>query len=233
MSKTFPDPFAIKHLGKLHPARLVFTAKARLDDWLSKRHFETYQIPIRLSPLSQSAARISYNQAETAVTLDQMNALLVAICATNGSDAPIVEVGAFRGVSTEILAKATTRRVYAIDPYAGYGGAESDYDIFSKRTIGLPNISHLRSTSGEAAESPDLTSISFAFVDAVHDYVNARFDGTTWLRKLVPGGMIAFHDTDSRVFPGVMRAVWEILNDRANTLTLFIHVPGLVILQRQ
>ena len=130
------------------------------------------------------------------------------------------------------MASTTARRVYAVDPYAGYGGADSDLGAFENRTRDLPNVFHVRSTSGEASRHPELITVSFAFVDAVHDYVNARFDGTTWLRKLAPGGMIAFHDTDSRVFPGVMRAVWEILNDRANPLTLFIHVPGLVILQR-
>jgi hypothetical protein len=34
------------------------------------------------------------------------------------------------------------------------------------------------------------------FINAVHDYVNTSFDIEAWLPKLVPGGILALHDTD-------------------------------------
>lgn len=231
MSITTKDPFAFKTRSKLDPVRLLFTAQARIEEWVSRRRFASYQIPLK-SAKSVANPVPEYNQAETAVTPEQMEALLAAIHETNQLSAPIVEVGAFRGISTALMAGATSRQVHAVDPYAGYGGADGDYRAFQDRTGNFANVIHLRETSGEASFRPGLAAISFAFIDAVHDYVNARFDGLTWSMKLTEGGMIAFHDTDAECFPGVMRAVCELLKESNGTLSLHAHVTGLVVLKR-
>ncbi len=230
MSITTKDPFAFKTRSKLDPVRLLFTAQARIEEWVSRRRFVSYQIPLKSASVVNTVPE--YNQADTAVTPDQLEALLAAIHETNQLSAPIVEVGAFRGISTALMARATSREIYAVDPYAGYGGADGDYRAFQERTCELQNVIHLRETSGKASFRPVFATISFAFIDAVHDYVNARFDGLTWSRKLTEGGMIAFHDTDAECFPGVMRAVCELLQESNGTLTLHAHVTGLVVLKR-
>lgn len=42
----------------------------------------------------------------------------------------------------------------------------------------------------------------------------------------------AFHDTDSPGFPGVQRAVWELLHQSPAEYALHAHVDGLAVLQR-
>jgi hypothetical protein len=120
----------------------------------------------------------------------------------------------------------------AIDPYIGYGGAEADRDLFKARVSGFRNMNHLQMTSGEAARSGRVVEASLVFIDAVHDYANALFDGWTWGGKLVSGGLLAFHDTDSLSFAGVQKAVWDLLHLPGGTFSLFLHVNGLVVLKR-
>jgi hypothetical protein len=63
------------------------------------------------------------------------------------------------------------------------------------------------------------------FINAVHDYVNTSFDIEAWLPKLVPGGILALHDTDQAMFAGTRRAAYEPLN----RLELIAHPPNLAI----
>ena len=94
----------------------------------------------------------------------------------------------------------------------------------------MPNVIHLRRTSGEAARELVNDSVSFVFIDAVHDYVNTRFDAIAWHSLLGPGGLIAFHDTDNLQFAGTRRAVFELMRERS--LSLEEHVGNLVILRK-
>lgn len=231
MNNKLIDPFAIKRRSKMHPVRLLYTAAARYEEWNSRRRFLTYKIPLK--PLESNVTfNVDYNRFDTAVTPEQMKTLLAAVRETSELPDPIVEIGSFRGVSTQAIAGSTAKCVFAVDPFTGYGGAESDYLLFHERTRDLSNVAHLRETSGSAATNSALSSVSFAFIDAVHDYVNAKFDGMTWSRKLVKGGLIAFHDTDTEDFPGVTRAVYELLEESNGSLSLHLHVPGLVVLKR-
>lgn len=231
MKSPFRDPFEIKRLSKVHPGRIAYTAFARYAEWNSKRCFSSYAIPMK-PPLAASDCFPDYEQGDTAVTPGQMAALLAGVSETDALEQPIVEIGSYRGVTTRLMADRTQRMVFAVDPYFGYGGADGDLLEFRKRTQVCRNVVHLRETSGVASRNALLATISFVFVDAVHDYVNVRFDGATWSRKLAPGGMIAFHDTDAEGFPGVMRAVSEILKEADGGLSLHFHVPGVVILKR-
>ena len=110
----------------------------------------------------------------------------------------IVEIGSYRGETTRCMAQATSRHVFAIDPYIGYGGANEDYRRFKSRTDDLPAVTHLKATSGFAARAWKGVPISLLFIDAVHDYVNVRHDFSVWANLVVGGGIVAFHDTDNR-----------------------------------
>lgn len=71
------------------------------------------------------------------------------------------------------------------------------------------------------------------FVDAVHDYVNAWFDGVTRGGEFGSGGLIAFHDTDNRRFAGVQRGcLANRRRRRSSPIRLFCHTPGVVVLER-
>lgn len=225
------DPFSFKRLSKLDPRRLWFTAKARLGEKQALRNFSSFQIPLQL-PEGELPHVPCYEMADTAVTSPQMQILLVSIQQTEHLAASLVEIGAYRGVTTSLLAASTSRDYVAVDPYIGYGGAAGDFQIMQKRITGLTHVRHLRMTSGQAADGGHVSQASFVFVDAVHDYVNALFDGSVWGRKLLRGGLLAFHDTDCPGFAGVQRAVWELLQQPKPEYTLFAHVDGLIVLKK-
>lgn len=225
------DPFSFKRHSKLNPGRLWFTIKARLAEKLALRNFEKYHIPLRSQAVEMPDVP-AYVTEDTAVTPPQMQVLVQAVKETEHLDASRVEIGVYRGVTAAILAAQTKRDYAAVDPYIGYGGAESDFEKMRQRTGFLPHLRHLRMTSGGAASASHVERASLVFIDAVHDYVNASFDGHVWGRKLVRGGLLAFHDTDSPGFPGVQRAVWELLHQSPAEYALHAHVDGLVVLQR-
>jgi Methyltransferase domain len=225
------DPFHYKQFKKTNPKRLWFTLKARWLEYSSKRRFVKCAIPWR-TPDSAQLPVPDYPGADTAVTTTQMQAILQALHATEHLQGNVVEVGVYRGVTTAILATNTQRSYIAVDPYTGYGGSEKDLEQMKQRVGSLPNVTHLRMTSGSAVHQLGGAGVSFVFIDAVHDYVNAYFDGFVWGTRLSPGGMVAFHDTDSMSFAGVQCAVWDLLSDTSLGFELYSHVEGTVILRK-
>jgi predicted O-methyltransferase YrrM len=226
------DPFSYKSLSKAHPSRVLYVLRSRFEELVSRHRFNKYGLP--LINEHSTASVPTYESSDTAVEPNQMALLTYCLDVTEGMKAPIVEIGAYRGVTASYLASRTQRKYYAVDPYIGYGGAVDDMNMMQRRTCDLGNFFHLRMTSGQAAAANTLPTISFAFIDAVHDYVNVLFDGITWSKKLEPMGLIAFHDTDSTHFPGVQRAVFKLIDSKESPrLSLFAHTHGTVVLQRQ
>jgi predicted O-methyltransferase YrrM len=218
------DPFFIKKYPKWYPQRLIFTLQARLIEREAQSNFEKYALPELIIPDLPTSPNLDY--ANTAVTPIQMQHLLCALAATEHlKDTVIVELGAYRGITTQSLASATSRQVVAIDPYIGYGGSEEDYQIFKSNTENTQNIIHERKSSGEAARDWNYGPISFVFIDALHDYVNTAFDIQTWSPRIVKGGILACHDTDEESFPGTRKAVFEF----ANLAERFAHPENLTI----
>lgn len=221
------DPFSLKAHSRLHPRRLVFTLMSRLHDQWARLRFDRYALPCRAWAEARSHPEAA---TDTAVTPEQMAELLLALQHTETLGGLVVEVGSYRGVTTCALSKATGRTVVAVDPFIGWGGSDEDFRHFRQRTQELPGFRHLRATSGEAAQT--ITEpVSLVFIDAVHDYSNVFFDGWVWGERLMPGGLIAFHDTDQVEFAGARRAVWELA--RRPGFALHAHVDGLAILGKQ
>ena len=219
------DPFAIKSYSKRHPVRIAYTVLARAMDVMCRTLFPILRIP--KTPASMLPYP-PYEATDTAVTPPQMSALIQALITLPDSVAGVVvEIGSFRGVTTREFGQHTSRMVYAVDPFQGYGGARSDFEQFNANVAGLKNVNHLAKTSGEAAKS--LTrKVAFVFVDAVHDYVNTTFDANVWSHRLVRGGLLAMHDVDDRRFPGTHFAAWRM----TRKLDLVCHISGLVILRK-
>lgn len=218
------DPFFIKKYPKWYPQRLLFTLQARLVEKEATFNFERYGLPEKIVTNLPNAPEVDYQN--TAVTPVQMQHLLSAVEATEHlQDTVIVEVGCFRGITTQALAKATSRKVIAVDPYIGYGGFEEDYLCFKKNTQALLNVVHDRKSSGEAVKTWQYPKVSLIFIDAVHDYVNTAFDIEAWSSLLVEGGMLACHDTDQKCFAGTRKAVFE----ASSQFSLFAHPYNLTI----
>ena len=223
------DPFAIKRLPKWHPRRLAFKSQTMRIEWESRRRYNRYALPEKvLADLPVLPDAIAWRN--TSVTPLQMQHLLHAWRSPSRlAGTVVVEVGSCRGETTRCLAQASSRTVVAVDPYSGYGGAEAELDQFHRRIAGLDNVVLERTTSGAAARHWPHGPASFLFIDAVHDYVNTSFDIVTWSPLLVPGGILALHDTDQEFFAGTRRAAFEAhggdrfeLLAHPSNLTLFV-----------
>jgi predicted O-methyltransferase YrrM len=216
------DPFTLKSLRYRHPKRALYTLWFRYQDWQARRRYARYALPLKPPP---EGAAPPAPAGDTAVTPEQYGCLWAALRTTEHlTDTWVVEVGAYRGMTTRYLAKHTARPVVAIDPFIGYGGNLEDLAMFRAATAGLPNVTHRRATSGQSrAEWTDGRSVSLIFIDAVHDYANTRFDIASWLPVVAPGGIIALHDVDQRCFAGTRRAAAELLSG----YPLFAHVDNL------
>lgn len=230
MTQAFPiDPFEIKSLPKLHPYRFGWTIRSRLLDFYGR----LIQTPIsskvkNFTPQHLFTERGS-SLPDTAVTSNQAKLLDLAISYTEIFSEPIVEIGCYRGVTTRQLGLATQRSVYAVDPYIGYGGWESDLAIFKERVQYQPNIYHFPLTSGAAFRQLQNQSCSLVFVDAVHDFANTWFDFFAWSSIIKSGGLIAMHDVDD--FPGTNLVCRRILTYK-NKYSLWGYCPNLAIVQK-
>ena len=72
----------------------------------------------------------------------------------------------------------------------------------------------LRMTTTEAARLFEDEHFDFVFIDADHSYKAVKQDITHWEPKVRPGGWLGGHDYHERKFPGVVKAVNELLGAR-------------------
>lgn len=223
------DPFAIKAYSKLSGVRIIWTMESRVLQIFAKlSHSSTLSIIRRARPAHVVFERGALIE-DTAVTSCQAEVLLNGLASVSPMAGDAVEVGCYRGVTTASLAAMTSKIVYAIDPFIGYGGSERDYEIFLHRTKAAKNIYHVRKPSGAAAKQFENNSMSFVFIDAIHDVSNSWFDFVTWSRKVVAGGLIALHDVDD--YPGVAMTCRRILSGGL-PFEIWGYCPNLIILRK-
>ena len=144
------DPFAFKGFPKWSPRRVLWTAQSRGLELLAGRRHCTLDKVLKHDRLAHSGTERGDALPDTAVTSGQLALLVAAVRETEGVSGNIAEIGSYRGVSTLRMAQATAKRIFAIDPFIGYGGADEDHAIFAQRISEVGNITHLRVTSGEA-----------------------------------------------------------------------------------
>ena len=136
----------------------------------------------------------------------------------------IAEIGSFQGRSTRALADNTPGVVYAVDTWNGSDeewhrallkGKPPNWllEEFLRNMKGLSNVTICRQTSLEAARrfSDSKTAFDLVFIDASHDYASVSADIKAWEPLLQPGGIFCGHDFNYRAFPGVARAVNELV----------------------
>lgn len=146
-------------------------------------------------------------------------------------DGIVVEVGSWRGRSTTVLAAAlpTRGKLYAIDTWAGTPDDPTQHDrlyaeaadVFAdfcsnlRPQIRAGRVVPLRMDSLKgAAELVGRHGVGFAdlvFIDADHRYEAIRADLLAYLPLVKPGGIISGHDFSPATWPGVVRAVTELL----------------------
>jgi SAM-dependent methyltransferase len=170
-------------------------------------------------------------------------------------DGDALEIGALLGGGTNKLCRwfelhAAGKRVIsvdvfdpAVDPtetlegwpmrdlYAHAIGDRNQRAIFDDVTRGCAN---LEVVTGDSTKVPiPAERLAFAFVDGSHaaDDVRADFD-TVWDR-LVPGGIVAFHDYGANI-PGVTHTLHERIGRHASEVArVWTRQPTLLFVQRE
>jgi predicted O-methyltransferase YrrM len=117
----------------------------------------------------------------------------------------LAEIGVFQGVTTCRLRRvmAPDGILLAVDPFPP-GRLRFSYDRRIARRevsqIGNGQVHWLRQTGVESARAPILKSlggVDFVFIDANHSYEGLRGDWEGWSPWVVPGGILALHDSCS------------------------------------
>lgn len=146
------------------------------------------------------------------------------------SGSKFVEIGSWKGMSSAFMAVEIANSgknidFYCVDTWEGsvehelYGIDTSTlYDTFLDNMSPLQKYyKAIRARSLQAVKQFEDKSLDFIFIDASHEYEDVRDDIIAWLPKLKDGGVIAGHDYLNPDFPGVERAVKEILGNNIAT----------------
>ncbi len=120
----------------------------------------------------------------------------------------VVEVGSYRGVSTETLLLFAVE-VTAVDPWQGL---DAVYQQFLARVRPYPHVTIVRMRSVEAAAQQADRSLDLVYIDGAHDEASVRADLLAWQPKVRAGGWLAGHDYSPLIEGGaVMRVVDEVV----------------------
>jgi len=158
-------------------------------------------------------------------------------CALQCSQGVIVEIGSAQGLSTISMAMASKTgkrvKVYAVDPHNG-GGATPDPGWWDMNDPGTPDpkyyinqgvsftrfwanvqkfgvddiIKPIINYSEIAIKEYPGEPIELLFIDGDHRFNYVRLDLELWSPFMLPGSIVAMHDS---TYPGVRKAINEIL----------------------
>ena len=109
-----------------------------------------------------------------------------------------VELGVYKGGSLSVWcgARESDDLVYAVDTWAApkWSAAESAY--YAQITQHGLEVTTLKVNSWDAADLiPD--DIAFLFIDSTHNHTGFPLDFDAWMPKIMPGGVVVFHDYGS------------------------------------
>jgi len=128
----------------------------------------------------------------------------------------VLEVGAYRGFGTVLMAQAGAT-VWAVDWHRGDSGGDPALGAQDTLCAWWTNVRRhhvedqvvgLVGRSRQVLAGLDGRWFDMAFIDADHAYESVQDDAVAALPLLRPGGLLVFHDY-CPVWPGVVRAVDE------------------------
>ncbi|SCA63523.1 Uncharacterized protein SCG7109_AR_00020 [Chlamydiales bacterium SCGC AG-110-M15] len=144
---------------------------------------------------------------------------LASCCPKNGV---VVEIGSWKGRSTCWIGRAAQKhsklKIYAIDPHTGSPEHQQDgpvytFDQFQNniKNMGVDQmVQPIKKFSYDAI--PDVNEeIDFLFIDGAHEYEAVKKDFELWSPKVKDGGVIAFHDSVGKGWPGVHQLMKEVV----------------------
>lgn len=152
----------------------------------------------------------------------------------------IVEIGGFQGRTSIEIAKGSkegnNNKLYVIDPWTGVK-VKNTKDVFIDKNTFIRNINNagvedivepIQDYSTTRLPKWD-KNIGMLFIDGDHTYNGVKAD-IKWIKHVIPGGIIAFHDYDvSRYKTSVVKAVDEI----KGTLDFHSHVESLIVFTKK
>lgn len=115
----------------------------------------------------------------------------------------IVEVGSYTGESAVLFKQFTNGASVACVDKWDNPLIEHYFDL----RAGPWGLEKVKATSVEAAQWFDDRSLDMVYIDASHDFVSVCDDIEAWLPKVKLGGVLAGHDYNEKVWPGVVKAV--------------------------
>lgn len=143
----------------------------------------------------------------------------------------IAEVGTAEGIFAKEILGWGVQKLYLIDiwervpfiPGCGSfpqewhdGNYQKVFELFGDKE----NVTILKGFSYKVAEQIPNESLGMAYIDAGHDEYSVMGDIETFWKKLMPGGVMAFHDFANPEYQ-VWKAVKQFVNDNSlkiNTL---------------
>lgn len=164
----------------------------------------------------------------------ELEALVLYVLArVNPRPEPICELGSMLGGSTITLvlgARGSTHRnrVVSVDDHRWHthlGGREANPEHVENLPTTLPQFEENLREAGVADEVEILVedtaraasgfhgAVSLLFVDAGHTAAAIEADFAAWFPKLVPGGIVAFHDYGNSVWPDVQPTVDRLVGE--------------------
>ena len=189
---------------------------------------------VLLFPEEISTLRSSI-EIETLGLLELESVLLYLLARENPRPEPICELGSFRGGSSIALGLGSrgsshNNKVLAIDDHEWHRhvahrvSAEYVENLPSTLPDFLKNIQRagletqiqLVVNDTVAAAGEVETDVSIILVDAAHDQRSVSADISAWAPKIVPGGVVAFHDYHSTFWPDVERVVDDFAQEWAS-----------------
>lgn len=230
LSSAPEDPFALKSYSKWSPTRAIWTLQSRVLQKISAAKHQPMHDILPQKEMAHFSLERGDELEDTAVTSGQIALLEAGTRETEGIASDIAEVGSYRGVSTLRIAQLTSRKIHAVDPFVGYGGVDKDLEVFRQRTGKQANITHHRLTSGQAMDKFAPDSLSFIFVDAIHDVSNSWFDITHWSRRIKVNGILAMHDVDDH--SGSNMSARRFMEQNAN-FHPWAYCPNILLLKRE
>lgn len=132
----------------------------------------------------------------------------------------IVELGSYKGRSTRALGDSTEGVVIAVDHWKGEAHLEMDdkerdmlFDEFVsnvKDLIELQKVIPVKVEHSNVGSNPILAEVKpdFVFIDGDHNQV--KRDLNNWMKKIVPGGIIAGHDS---TYEPIRKVITEMISN--------------------
>ncbi len=153
---------------------------------------------------------------------DEEGELLYNLGATCPRGGTIVEIGSWKGRSTcwfGLGVQAHSHaKIYAVDPHVGIEPPEHQterpgytIDAFQTniRTMGIQELIIPINKYSHNALNDVCEEIDVLFIDGDHEYESVHQDFELWFPKLKNEGIIAFHDSVGKGWPGVFRLMKE------------------------